>query len=83
MAHIDDLIQARAQKIALPTVASLSRPHRIPSANHRLAKRITNPFCKESTHQIIFSGKIDYLQARGSNSKSTTSEFFTDDWLIC
>jgi hypothetical protein len=30
MAHVDDRIQPRAQKIALSAVAPLSRPHRIP-----------------------------------------------------
>jgi hypothetical protein len=79
MVQVDDLIQPRAQKIALAAVAPLSWSHRIPPANHRRTERITNPICKESAARTVFSGNSDQPRSAGSDSKSKTSELFTDD----
>jgi hypothetical protein len=80
MAHVDDLIQARAQKIALSAVTPLSRLHPTPSANHLCAERITKRICKESARPITFSGKSVPHRIAVSDSNSTASEIFTDDY---
>jgi hypothetical protein len=82
MAHVDDRIQARAQKIALTAVAPLSRLHPILSANHLCAERITKPICKESADAITFSGKSVPHQFAVSDSNSTAPQIFTDDSII-
>jgi hypothetical protein len=79
MVHVEDRVQARAQKITLPTIASLSRLHLNPSANHFCTERITNLIRKESPCPITFSGSSHYCSAVVSDSISTALEIFTDD----
>jgi hypothetical protein len=40
-----------------------------------------NRICKEVALQRPEAGKFDYLSAPNHPSRSTASEFFTDDWL--
>jgi hypothetical protein len=42
-------------------------------------QRITNPICKESPFEAAVYGEIDYFPPADSDSKSTVSEFFTDN----
>jgi hypothetical protein len=79
MVHVEDRVQARAQKITLPAIASLSRLHWIPSANHLCTERITNLICNESPGPIAFSGSSNYCPTVVSDSISTALEIFTDD----
>jgi len=51
----------------------------IPRLESSSTQGITNPICKESPFNIAVSGKIDYFSRPDSDSKSTASEFFTDD----
>jgi hypothetical protein len=54
MVHIDDLVEPRLEKIALPDLASLSRPHGITSASPETKRITTKPagqFARKSTHK--------------------------------
>jgi hypothetical protein len=82
MAHVDNLIQARAQKIALSALAPLSGPHQIPPPNHLCTKRITNPVCKESASDPALSGKSNPHRRAISDSNATAWEIFPDDQLV-
>src|SRR6185437_15609245 len=79
MAHVDDLIEPRAQKIALTCVTPLFGMHPILPGKSRADQRITYRICKESTQPITFSGKSKLRRRTVSLSKSTALEMFTGD----
>jgi hypothetical protein len=81
MSQVDDLVQSRSEQVLLARLATLVWLHSLPRIDSRPIQGITNPICKESLSRAPVSGKIDYFPAAVSDSKSTGSEFFTDDLL--
>jgi hypothetical protein len=71
MAHVDDLVEPRLEKIALPALPTLSRSHanRPPprpqsEVNHAPARR---SICKKTNAQDIKTGKYEYLKTKQNN----------------
>jgi hypothetical protein len=79
MSQVDDLVQPRPEQVLLVRLATLVWLHSLPRIDSRPIQGITNPICKESPSSAAVSGKIDYFPTAVSDSKSTGSEFFTDD----
>jgi hypothetical protein len=83
MAHVDNLIQARAQKIALSAVATLSRPHRIPPGQITSATRESqiefarNPLAGSHfpANQILIAAQFP-IQIQRLRKSSRTTEYF-------
>jgi hypothetical protein len=82
MVHVEERIQAQAQKITLPAVASLDRLHLIPSANHLCVERITNRIARNPLARSHFPAIHISAQPAFSHSISTATNDDQPSWFL-
>jgi hypothetical protein len=86
VAHVDDLVEPRPEKIVLPTVPPLLRKHRqspiqalSETGNHNDSRE---SICKKTAPKSLETGKIESPEPRQNHCTARPYEFFTGDDLI-